>query len=472
MQLAVDTTSGVAFTFYAQKSSQLPLIAAPSDDLKASFFTFKYGEESRLQQHLYELDTSYPLTVWLLASEGMEGDAAAGIVPTLAREFPYWKICTAIFPSTLSEETDRIQAVSRLSDYLVDDQIVRFESNGHASVAKIVPLLPLPSKPTAFDPNGLWVSDGTAIKQKTSQKPENHELTIEVVAWSEAHSSWRGFIGTVTESRAAGIIAGQYFVGVTESIQLSNRINCQAGMLAPIDELDVFLAEYALAMVISASALGTTRLEESDTDIPNLRVLFPEVTKINKLTGELLKSPTLSTHVSFELPSEGEKFSLIVTDSSTATTHPELLSWLDRESGEIFVWDTILRQKSRKDPWSIRRALKAGLKLRDSTVKSSHAVIQPLELVKTLPLFVWNTVLHWMGKMDPRGIGRAGVKLHDYTVNSNNAVIRPQELVKALPMSVPELSLFSADKFYIILGGASDLGAHMSMWLYQVSLFQ
>lgn len=421
VQLAADKNLATfGFIFSAQKSPRLPPTLPGRPD--ASFFTFQHGGEIRLQEYLYQLDVNEPLVVWLLASEGIDGDAAAGITPTLAKEFGSWSVCTAVFPDTMPKESDRIQAVLSNWDLLAYEQIVRFDEYGNALVAKVVPLTPLSAECAVFDPTGDWVSDGTTIKQSVLPPLNDREVTIEVLAWSQEHSSWRGFVGTVIVSHVSGVSTGNHFAGVTSCVQVSNRINCSVDTLAQIDKLDAHLAEQVLCMVIGALALGPSRFACSGWEICSSRILLPDATEFSQSVANFIKHPALGAKVSYLPISEKDHFELIVVDSSTASVHPELESWLTPKTGELFVWDTVLRRKIERKPWSIGHSLRTALKFSQSASQTATGLIRPLDLLKTLP-----SVLS-----EPR--------------------------------------LFQNEKAYIILGGASDLGVQMALWMYNVSV--
>lgn len=422
IQFAVDPVVGSGVIFSAQKPRRIPL-TAPSYRPGASFFTFKYGEETRLQQWLYELDVNMPLTVWLLCSEGIDGDVAAGMTPTLAKEFSHWTIHAAVFSSATYEESGRIQAVLRNWDCCVDEQVLHFDKAGEVSVAKVVPLRTPTAVPAVLDSNGAWFSDGFTVKQCAIQPLEDDEVTIDILAWSQQQcGSWRGFVGSVIESRIAGIVTGNHFLGIANGTRISNRINCNVDMLARIDELDASLAEDALSMVVAASALGPARLASPRHRTFPLHVFFSEQTKFNRLTARLFSHPSIGAQVTFETPPADVQLSLIIMDSAAASAHSELESWLIPETGELFIWDEFLDQESKKHPWNLGYALNAALKLRGSPDSTNYDLVYSLEVVKTFHV------------------------------------------------AIPELPLFDGDKSYIIIGGASDIGVHMSLWMYQVSI--
>lgn len=421
IQFTMDSKNSLGFTFSAQKSSQNPPSLTLATRTDASFFTFVYGEEVRLQEHLYCLDLNKRITLWLLASEGRDGDVASGLTPTLAREFSHWNVCTAVFPDTIPEESDRIRCVLQHWDHIVEEQIVHFNEDGKALVAKVAPLAPPPTETAVFDPNGPWISDGSTIKQAVKSPLNDGEVNIDVLAWSKEHNSWRGFVGSVVESRATEVVVGNHYVGIKSASSVSNNVNCEVNSLARVAKLDASLAEDALPMVIVASSLGPGRIADFGNAISSLRILFPTVSEESLLFARFFKSPAFNAQVTLGAPSEADRFTLIVVDSSTANTHPELESWLVPKLGNLFVWDSFLQHESENKPWNIGYFLSSALKFRDSR-RSSEAEL-----------------------------------------------IRPLALVKVLPTAVPQLPLFSAEKAYIILGGASDLGVQMSLWMYRVS---
>lgn len=192
-------------------------------------------------------------------------------------------------------------------------------------------------------------------------------------------------------------------------------------MVAQIDELDVSLAEGALSLVIAALALGPARLTGSGRGMSSCRIWFPVPTDFDNFTAAFFTRDTLNAQASVFPPSDDKKLALIVVDSATAHARSELESWLIPDTGKLFVWDNVMELYKKTEPWTIAYALNAALKLRNSTHPSK------LEIIRSL------------------------------------------DLVKSLPVAAPELPLFQSGKAYIILGGVSDLGVHMSLWMYKVS---
>lgn len=419
-QSAVDLEGSLAFTYTAQKLSEVPLDSV-KERPDSSFFTYKYGQENRLRQHLAQLEINQPLSIWLLASEGPDGHAGAGMIATLARELSQWNLHLAVFPTNFSNESERIHAISRHWDYLTGDQIVHFDTKGNPSVAKVVPSLPPPAQSTSFDPAASWSSDGVTIMQSFVEDLGENQVTVKILAWSREHCSWRGFVGTVTSSRFDGLSDGNHVLGITAA-QLSNHILCDAESLAQISEASFrsSLAEDVLPMLIGVSALGATRVANAARSIRRTRIFVPESTKFNQMLVTLFSQPQLNTEVTSENPSSEDRFGLIVLNSSSAAANPHFDSWLQPRTGKTFIWDSWLQEQHEQAPWNIGYALSTALERGLTTFPSDTEVVRPVDLLKTLAV-------------------KSG------------------------------LSIFRSNKAYIVLGGASDLGVFMALWMYKVS---
>jgi hypothetical protein len=423
IQTAIDSDNSLSFNFSAQKAFEMAPI--PSRDLpNPMFFTYRYGEEERLRDQISSLDVNEPLELWLLASEGRDGDAGSGVVLTLAREFGSWNIHIVMFPTSITEESERIRIISRRMHDLVDDQIIRFGDDGQPFVAKVVPSLPPSNTPASFDPAGFWTSNGAEISQGVIEQLRDNQVAVDVLAWSPEYSSWRGFVGTVVDSRDAGLTRGTHVVGIVSDALVSNQIHCEGGILADLhnNSHNYSLAHDALFLAISAVAVRKTRVARPTRDMSKLQILVPDSGAFGQKLGNFLGHPRFGTQVTVGTPSDEGRFNLIVVDSATAESQPELRSWLIRRTGKLFIWDRYLLEEVERDPWSIGDSLADGLE--------AHVT-------------------------DP-----------EFSMNSE--VIFPLNLLKELPAGVPELPLFRGDKEYIILGGASDLGTFMSLWMYKV----
>ena len=60
--------------------------------ISAPIFSYSRGREMRLWDQLAALDMAEALLIWIVATNGPDGDVARGLCRTLAKELPAWKI--------------------------------------------------------------------------------------------------------------------------------------------------------------------------------------------------------------------------------------------------------------------------------------------------------------------------------------------------------------------------------------------
>ena len=60
--------------------------------ISAPIFSYSWGWEMRLRDQLVALDMAEALSIWIMATNSPDGDAACGFCRTLAKELPAWKL--------------------------------------------------------------------------------------------------------------------------------------------------------------------------------------------------------------------------------------------------------------------------------------------------------------------------------------------------------------------------------------------
>jgi Methyltransferase domain len=395
---------------------------APFDDTSSPslglaspvFLTYKYGQEIELQREISRLDINQHLFLWLLASDGVDGAAGMGMAQSLLREFTTWEIHVAIFEDT-PDETDRIDLVLRYQEYLDEDTTIRFAKDGLPHVFKVFPAPPPVSKyPSWTDPS----SDDVVPLLKENQ------VAVDVSSWSGTFSSWKGFVGHISQTKDDGFSVGDSILGVIADAPVSNRIICHAGHIAliPSEIQTASIAEYALTMVIAAIALGPSFISRSGLQSPPVRIFLAAQDELAQVSHSFLKLLQPLVHVEIDEPSSDTRFDWVVVDSSTALQRPEVAFW----HGKMLIWDTVMRDMCQTHPWSLGYSLKTILQVAAPVHSSlrSH-IIHPKDQVST---------------------------------STSSKASNPVENL-----------LFNWNKSYILLGGASDLGIHIALWMYQVS---
>jgi SAM-dependent methyltransferase len=397
------------FTFVAQKPYDPTTIASVSFNAKPHFFSYTYGDEAKLQGVLSNLDANASIPLWLLASEGIDGDAGAGLVYTLVKEFEGWDIHLGVFPQGY-ETQGRIDTIVRYNGLLDQDTVVYFTSEGIPMVPKAVPCPP-PAAATSFDPSAPWVSDKAAVKPIPAACVIDEEVVVEPFAWSQASSSLRGLVGTVIESRYKNLPVGSLVAGISDTGELSNRFISEGRYLVqiPVEVANLGLAGGLLSILVAGLLLDRRHTRTTK----RLRVLIPEPKAIPAVS-HILEQANILGDVEVGTPPQDDGFDLIVLDSATNSVHPEFSSWLN-QGGRVLVWDTMLRETDRLD-----QLFTTGLLYYSPTTKAYTKVITPGDILAT-----------------------------------------------STTISV-ELPLFKPDRAYILLGGASDLGVVTALWMYQV----
>lgn len=386
------------------------------------FLTYTFGKEIELQKRIKNFDVDRDISLWILATEGTDGDAAQGLVKSLSREYINWGIHLGIFDSR-SDEWSRVDLILTYRDCLTHDTIVHFNKDGKACVPRVMPSIPPPPS-NKFDPgNSDWRSTPLGLVQSRLPSLEDQQLLVDVRYWSEPICSYRGFSGTIVQSKYFAFKPGQRVVGLTHRQEVSNTLICFAGSVLVLDtrdEAEVF-TEYALASAITTLVLGPARTTGGAPARPPLKVLLADgdavTSKLRKLCSTI---PSLITTRTSAVDDD-ERFDLILTSSKELAERPEIGLW----RGTIFVWDDALHQMTSRDSWVLGHLVKTSLRL----AKVNHSISEsPVTSSGTPPRF-----------MTPLSLDQ-----------------------KTAP-------LFSPSKAYLLVGGMSDLGVHLALWMYQVS---
>ena len=396
------------FSFVAQKPHDPSTITPVSSGTKPRFFSYSYGDETKLRGDLSNLDANGSTTLWLLATEGIDGDAGAGLAYTLVKEFEGWNIHLGIFPQNY-ERQSQIDTIMRYDGPLGLETVVHFTSDGIPMVPKIVPCPP-PVVATSFDPSAPWVCDNNTVKPMSTVSIVDREVIVEPFAWSQEFPPLRGLVGTVIESRNENLPAGSLVAGISNASGLSNRFISEGHNLVQISAVVASpgLAGDLLSIFVAGILLDRRRTRTTE----KLRVLIPEPKAIATVPRTLERSNFLCD-VEAGAPSR-DRFDLIILDSVTNSAHPEFSSWLSKD-GRVLIWDAILLDTDRLDQ-----------------------------------LFA------------------AGLLCYSPTTHTRTVVVTPGDILATSTPASAEFPVFKSDKAYILLGGSSDLGVTTALWMYQV----
>ena len=93
--------------FASKDLSRLHLHKEPLVHVPAPIFSYSRGWEIRLWDQLMVLDVAEALSIWIMATNGPDGDAARGLCRTLTKELLAWKIHLVICEARGSGEPGR-----------------------------------------------------------------------------------------------------------------------------------------------------------------------------------------------------------------------------------------------------------------------------------------------------------------------------------------------------------------------------
>ena len=399
------------FSFVAQKPHDPSNTPPVSSGTKPRFFSYSYGDEARLRCDISNLGANSSTTLWLLATEGSDGDAGAGLAYTLVKEFEGWNIHLGIFPKNY-ERQSQVDTIMRYNGPLGLETVVHFTSEGIPMVPKIVPCPP-PVVTTSFDPSAPWVSENNTVKPISTVSIVDGEVIVEPFAWSQEFPPLRGLVGTVIESRYDDLPAGSLVAGISNTSGLSNRFISE-GHGGHLVQISAVVASPGLAGdLLSIFVAGLLLNRRRTRTAKKLRVLIPEPKPIAAVP-HILQRSNLLCDVETGAPSRDDRFDLIILDSVTNSTHPEFSSWLSK-GGRVLIWDTMLHETDRLD----------------------H-------------------------------LYAAGLLCYSPIARTRTEVVTPGDILATSTVSSAEFPVFKSDKAYILLGGSSDLGVTTALWMYQV----
>ena len=422
-QQSTEAGGGGEFLFTAQKSPAEESsfgVTVPDHH----FVTYTFGKEIELQEQIKGFNVDRDISLWILATDGIDGDAAQGLVKSLSREFTNCGIHLGVFDSE-TDQSSRVDWILTYRNCLAYDTVVHFKKDGMACVPRIMPSVP-PSPSNKFDPGiSDWRSTSFGLVQSHLPSLGDQQILVNIRYWSESASSYRGFSGTVVQTKHLAFRPGQRVVGITHHQEVSNRLVCSAGSVMALDaddEAGVF-TEYAVVGAIATLVLGPARIAGVTPGMPPLKVLLADEVAISSKLGKFFSTIPSLIQTRTSATDDDERFDLILTSSKELAQRPEIELWC----GPIFVWDDVLRQMTSRDSWALGHLVKTSLRL--SKVNSSI---------------------------------------------SESPVINPRTLSRFMipvPLDQKKTPLFSSSKAYLLIGGMSDLGVHLALWMYQVSGF-
>jgi len=371
------------------------------------FLSYTFGQEMALKQEVLALDATNPLELWILARDGIDGDSITGLTSSLANEYANWEAHAAIFPPHFDHYRQK-ETVLAYRNCLKKDTVVQFDARGMPHVPKIF---------YAASPD---MEEIPSVHNSSTPLQQGH-VSVSTLSRSSSSLSYYGFVGSVLESRSSHFQPGDVVAGVTRE-GVTNRITSSPGSIVPVGEginIDVF-ANHSLAFVIASVILGPERGPGALKNVPPLKVVLANDDDLSKDLFTILSLlPNLATVARHDAPLDSQ-FDIIVSSLEESETHPEFACW----GGDLFLWDKTLSNLFNKRPWRVGYFTGMALKIFEPTMADlsrSHS---------------------WLFR------------------TSSPRVSKPSR----------STALFDPEKWYLLIGGCGDLGVHLALWMYQVSI--
>lgn len=381
----------------------------------SSTFKFRFGAEAQLQSYVPNVEND----LWILAREGLDGDAAIGFVRCLSRELLEITIRIVIYPAALEESIRTI--LDRLPNSLADEQELYVTSKGEIAVPRLVTIPDItPNKPK--------------IAMDVTRQSMKDKVSVRISRYS-SQGAVSGFVGTVVSSEELKLSKNSVVVGVLDSQPTADVVLVNVNSLHTVPSGQIPLSVPAL---LSGSVVGVYAAPSKRFDrIHMMRSQKVLLTHCETMIGLGVKALYATQGVVVvEVPSGislldlsrlgSRSFDLIVSGYEDESSIDIVKSLLKPLEGRVYLWNDIdvgVAATISKDPWFI------GDTLRDVVSCLSDDVGD----IEKVPIA--STITHSISSPGPSNI-------------------RTQ---------------FDKTKSYLILGGIGSLGAQIALWMYEVS---
>lgn len=411
-------TSDDPFHFIVE--CQKPIMATSGilyNDLESFTFEYHEGQEDDLQWSFSGLDPMQELDIWIVATEGKDGDAAVGLLRGIRREMLKWTIRLVIYPSSFTYD-ERTKILQSLPDHMAKELEIIVDANSNLLVSRIVPI-PAPND-----------HDCNIIPPSALDVPEHH-AAVHVLA-SHSAEIFVVIFGQVVTSQSE-LPAGSFVTGISHELGEYLIMDAAGLCLVPaqlMGRIQSVLNQLA-GFMIAVLALSLSVVRRPGR-LSSMRILL---THCDSLIGLGIRQFFDSQNVAITEIPEDEDFLQILQHGLGAT---DLVISGYVEPGRAQVLRKLLR-RGRLFSWKDEDDGILGILHRNPCVLGD-SISECLKIIKELT--------------------------NDLIVN----VPHPASPPNMLPITKSARSLFDSTKTYLLLGGIGSLGAHIALWMYEVRI--
>ncbi|KAI0068531.1 hypothetical protein BV25DRAFT_1817381 [Artomyces pyxidatus] len=405
----------------AVKSDSHPFIVAQTRPV----IHYGFGEEIGIQSQVSDLDPLSELSIWFVASAGLDGDALLGFARSFRREYRLWTVRSVVFEGSWTKE-EMEKAVESLSGDTDVELELSVDAEGSVFVPQIV-AVPSPEEPVIFDPEKPWTYSKSGLRQLPTPPVPDEHVRVQISATSCNDDHFWEYVGLVDGDPTRPVMG--IHPGVLSNIAVAHRGSL--AVLPRFDTINGISGPPVLAMVIGVLGIGIHSFSHL----------------------ERLKHSVI-----------------LVTDSDTPTGG-QIIEFYRQAGLEVV---TLPSQPSLS---AIRRVASRNPRIAVSGYRGLGD-IQTLKraLSSDARVFLWNhpeTGISWILEHDPWLIGDA-MRL---AVNAGGLEISvpfrsPVDFVSIKSLRVDVQAIFSPDKCYLLIGGIGTLGLQIALWMYQMGARQ
>lgn len=448
-QAASDCSSDITQYSPAQDEKRLDTEQLLEEScISDPIFTYAYGHEMDLRDKMARLDVSAKLSIWIVATDGLDGDSGRGLCRTLVKEFSAWTIRFIIFDASWSVPK-RMASILEFQKNPPRDTEIKLTNSGKIYVPRIVPLTP-PSPHVDFDASRPWARIDGQIVHVSPAAGERHHINVNVCHWSSSEENYpRAFLGTVACNAVSKFPKGSWVMGITSG-PLANFLAVHGGSVVPSEAGQSRILADIPGIVTTSWALGPGTLTRLGRLEAINRVL---VTDVHTPVGRSVARFCLVLGLNTFCIGEGDATELsqnlripinqvsvasnaiwvaqqrgsydVVISGSQSKAITQALGRLCSPNGIVHMWNAHSQSLSshlKNDWWSVTLALETAM------------AVLPKNYTSHLPC----------------------VHIDDIIRNSN--VSRVHE----------GAHLFDATKTYVLIGGIGGIGIQMALWMYEV----
>ncbi|KAI0060607.1 polyketide synthase [Artomyces pyxidatus] len=406
----------------AGNTSLAPAITSTPHRAKPTILHYLRGGEMNIQEQVLSFNALAEMSLWFVASSGLDGAALLGFARSFRREYRLWTVGSIVFDGTWSTE-EMIKAAEAISGQIdISELELSVDADGSVFVPRIVPA-PTPQTQATFDPEKPWTHSKANIRQCAMPAAGDDQVCVHVAGVTELQGQLWGFIGFVDGSArpVLGISPGS----------LSNFIIVHRGSLAEfpleIKSDDPVFGPPLLATVIGILGIGYHSFSHLDRLQHSVILVTHSDTLVGAQVVDFYKGLGLQV---VTLPSQPSLFEL----KQVSSRRPNLAVSGHETSGDVETLKTVLAPHAR--------------------------------------LFLWNDTATGISSIlaeDPWLVGdvlRLGLN-----TESMDVLIpfrHPLDIVDAVPEMVDVVELFSHEKIYLLVGGVGTLGIQIAWWMYRM----